>query len=494
MKSLLQKRILIPVAGVVLLIAIFIGSGGGGSNDFLNHKVERGDFVISIVEGGTLEAVNEVVVKNTIDGDSRIIWLIPEGSYVKKGDLLVEFDTGEAEKNVEEQRVEFEARQAALVKAENDLIITRSTAESDISAAELSVEFATMDLDRFEDLERLQKVREAKLNIDTAEEALKLAQQRYEWSLKLSEKGYETKSQVDRDKLDVSLKSKAFETAQSNHTMLEAFDLKKNYAEYVSSKKEAIANLDRVKKQVESKISQDVANVNSAKITLKLTEESLTKRIKQLEATKVEAPQDGLVIYAKPRSRWGDDPQIAEGSTIRNRAALISIPDVSEMKVSVKIHESMISQVKKGQKAYVVLDSLPDQRFNGEVTKVAILPDSNRNWANPDLKVYSTEVTIADTIEGIKPGVSAKVEIVIEELSDVITVPIQAVTTIDGEKVCFRHNGDEPEPIPVEVGKFNTKYIEIRSGLEEGDEVMLNPPLDRQINLTGETTEDSPPD
>jgi len=490
MKALLQKRFLIPLVAVMLVIALIISRGGGDAGESLNHTVERGNFVISIVEGGTLEAVNEVVVKNTIDGESRIIWLIPEGTYVKKDELLVEFDTGEAEKNVEEQRVDFEARQAALVQAENDLIITKSTSESDISEAKLAVDFATMDLEKFEQLERVHKVREAELKIDTAEEALKLAQQRYEWSVKLSEKGYETKTQVDRDKLDVSLKSKEYETAKSTYEMLETFDLQKEYAEFVSNKKEAIAKLDRVKKQGESKIIQDEAAVNSAKITLKLTETSLAKRIEQLKATKVKAPQDGLVIYAKPRSRWGDDVQIAEGAVIRNRATLISIPDVSSMKVAVKIHESMISQIKKGQKAYIVLDSLPDQRFGGEVTKVAILPDSDRNWSNPDLKVYSTEVTIADTIKGIKPGVSAKVEIVIEELSDVLTVPIQAVTTVDGKQLCYRSSGSDLEPIPVQIGKFNTKFIEIKSGLEDGQEIILNPPLDNRINLTGETTED----
>lgn len=489
MKTLLQKRLLIPVGAVLVILALFLATGGDETTDTLNHTVKRGDFVISIVEGGTLEAVNEVVVKNTIDGESRIIWLIPEGTYVKKGDLLVEFDTGEAEKNVEEQRVEFEARQAALVKAENDLIITKSTAESDLSEAKLAVEFATMDLEKFEKLERDHKIREAELKIDTAEEALKLAQQRYEWSVKLAEKDYETKTQVDRDRLEVSLKSKEFITAQSNRKMLETFDLEKEYAEYVSNKKEAVAKLERTRKQGESKISQDEAAVNSAKITLKVTEDSLAKRIEQLKATKVTAPQDGLVIYPKPRSRWGDDVQIAEGSVVRNRANLISIPDVSAMKVSVKIHESMISQVKEGQKAYVVLDALPDKRFDGKVTKVAILPDSDRNWANPDLKVYATEVTIADTIEGIKPGVSAKVEIIIEELSDVLTVPIQAVTTVDGQQLCYRNKGGELEPIPVEVGKFNTKYIEIKSGLEEGQEITLNPPLDDRVNLTGETGE-----
>ncbi len=296
MKALLQKRILIPLAAVILIIALIIGSGNGDADTALNHTVKRGDFVISIVEGGTLEAVNEVVVKNTIDGDSRIIWLIPEGTYVKKDDLLVEFDTGEAEKNVEEQRVEFESRQATLVKAENDLIITKSTSESDISTAELDVKFATMDLENFEKLERTHKVREAELKIDTAEEALKLAQQRYEWSIKLSDKGYETKSQVDRDKLDVSNKSKEFETAKSTHQMLQTFDLQKAYAEFVSNKKETSASFDRVIKQGESKIAQDEAAVNSAKITLKLTENSLAKRIEQLKATKVTAPPDGPAL------------------------------------------------------------------------------------------------------------------------------------------------------------------------------------------------------
>ncbi|MDB4779380.1 hypothetical protein OAG23_01415, partial [bacterium] len=75
MKALFKKKVLIPLIVVALLFAFFINKGGDDSTATLNHTVTRGDFVISIVEGGTLQAVNEVVVKNTIDGDSRIIWL-----------------------------------------------------------------------------------------------------------------------------------------------------------------------------------------------------------------------------------------------------------------------------------------------------------------------------------------------------------------------------------------------------------------------------------
>lgn len=493
MKKFLQKKFLIPVAAVLVLIVLILALRKDKIDDELYHTVKRGDFVISIVEGGTLEAVNEVVVKNSIDGESRIISLIAEGTYAKEGDLLVEFDAGDAENAVEEQKVTFESRQAALVKAENDLIITKSSVASEISEAELALKFATMDLEKFEKLERLHTIREAETKIDTADEALQLAKQRYEWSIKLAEKGFETKTQVDRDKLEVSLKSKEYETAESNHEMLESFDLQKLYAEFVSKKKESASTLERVIKQGESKIAQNEADVSSAKVTLRLTQESLEKKIKQLDAAKVYAPQPGLVIYAKSNNRWGgNDTQITEGAMVRNRMELIKIPDVSSMKVSVKVHESIVSQVKKDQKAYVVLDSIPDQRFEGIVTKVAILPDSDRSWMNPDLKVYNTEIVITDPIEGVKPGVSAKAEIVIKELTNVITVPIQAVTTVEGKQLCYLANGGDHKPVEVEVGNFNTKYIEIRSGLKEGDEIILDPPLNNHVNLTGETTEAIP--
>lgn len=491
MKHLLQKRFAIAaaaVAGLILIIALFSSDDEGEAQ--LSHVVKKGNFIISVVEGGSLEAVNEVVVKNSIDGESQIIWLVEEGTYVKEGDLLVEFDAGGAESKIEEQQVQFESRQAALAIAENNLLIAISTVESELSNSELEVKFATMDLEKFETLEQTHDINNSERNIYTAEEAFKLSKQKFEWSERLAAQGFETKTQCDRDKLDVSVKTKALVTAQSNHKMLEDFDLKKKHQEYLSKKKEAIAKLIRTKKQGESRIAWMETAVNSAKATLRLTQEGLDKKNDQLKATKVYAPQAGLAIYPKP-NRYRRDTKIEEGAQVRNRASLIKIPDVRSMKVEVKIHESMISQVKKGQSAYIVLDSIPDKRFTGTVTSVAILPDSDRSWSNPNLKVYKTEIVINEEIENIKPGVSARAEIIIEELKDVLTVPIQAVTTLDGNQVCYIGNGDNLKAIPVEVGLFNTKYIEIKSGLNLGDEVVLNPPLDSKLNLTGNITEDS---
>ncbi len=459
--------------------------GGNVSAASAIHRVMRSDFLVSIVEGGTLEAVNEVVVRNEVDGDSRVIYIIPEGTYVKEGDLVVELDSAEAEEELKDQSITFETSQAAFVTADNDLVIMKSTVDSETRAAELAVTFARMDLEKFEQLDRTQQLRDAELEIDTAGEALKLEEQSYEWSKKLAEKGFETASKVDEDALRVSRSRKTLETALGTREMLNQFDLVKLEAEFKSVLEEAKKELIRVVKQGESKIAQAQADRNSAEATLKLNDAKLKKMQEQLKFTKVYAPQDGLVVYAMSSSRFSSESLIEEGATVRKRQELIKIPDTSSMKVEVQVHESHIGQVRKGQPAFVVLDSLPDQRFRGKVTKVAILPDSQSRFGNPNLKVYTTEIVITDEMPDVKPGVSARAEIVVTNLKNVLTVPIQAVTTIRGQQVCYVKKNGRSESAPVEIGMFNSRSIEIQSGLNEGDQVLLAPPIETDIDLGG---------
>jgi hypothetical protein len=129
--------------------------------------------------------------------------------------------------------------------------------------------------------------------------------------------------------------------------------------------------------------------------------------------------------------------------------------------------------------AWVTVDSMPDQRFRGVVRRVALLPDSQSRYSNPNLKVYATEVLIEDELPDLKPGISARAEIVITNLRDVLTVPIQSVHTVQGHQVTYVSRGSSIATIPVEVGLYDDKFIEVRSGLQEGDRVLLAPPTDR---------------
>src|SRR5690606_25942308 len=106
------------------------------------------------------------------------------------------------------------------------------------------------------------------------------------------------------------------------------------------------------------------------------------------------AERPGLVVYGgSGRDYWNEEP-IKEGATVRERQAIITIPDTTKMAVLVNIHESDIKQVKVGQKAKVTVEAFANQRLTGEVSKVSVLPDSENRWRNPDIKVYETTVKI----------------------------------------------------------------------------------------------------
>src|ERR1019366_7671090 len=103
------------------------------------------------------------------------------------------------------------------------------------------------------------------------------------------------------------------------------------------------------------------------------------------------AQKSGLVVYGGSGDNYygGNQDPIREGATVRERQAIITIPDMTRMSVNVKIHESYIKKIKKSQKARITVDAFPDTVLEGEVTKLGVLPDSQNRYMNPDLKVYN---------------------------------------------------------------------------------------------------------
>ncbi len=470
------------LAGAVLAV-LFVwwlwprGDGDGSATAY--HEVRRSTFTVSIVEGGTLAAVSEVSVRNEVEGTARVIYIVPEGTFVKKGDLVVELDSAQAQDQVNQQQINFEKAQFALVQAQEQLGIQRSSVESDIRAAELKVYFAELDLKKYEQGQRVVDLVEATNKLVQAEAQLKVNEQNYSWTTNLAARGYETKQKEDVDRLTVLNNRNSLIVASNSIWMLDQFDIPKQRELFLSNLREAKKDLERVQAQSRAKIAQAEADLQTQSNTLALNSKKLERDRKNLAATKVYAPQDGLVVYAAGENRFSSESLIEEGAVVRNRQELIKLPDTSRMKVTVKVHESHISMIREGLPAFVTLDSIPDEHFSGAVERVALLPDTQARWGNPNLKVYNTEVHITQPLpDNIKPGVSAKAEIIITNIENALSVPIQAVTTLKGRQVVYLANGRNPSPKPVEVGLYNTKFIQVISGLNEGDRVLLAPPLD----------------
>ena len=451
------------------------------------HTAKRGDMLISIIEGGALKAMNESSIRSEFEGLSRIISIVPEGTYVKKGDLLVELDSSELRDRVNVQEVNYQNSEFAFVQAKENLSIQRSLIESQIKDAELRVEFAKSDLEKYKEGDAPQQRKNAESRITIVEEEQRRAEDKFNWTEVLQKKGFASKTQLEADSLSLKRLKIDQEQAEQDLKLLLKYDQPKNLRKLESALEQAQMELVRLKQRTAAQYAQAEADLRTRQKTLELTLDRLNEQRKQLESAKIHAPQDGLVVYASSSQFSGNIQNlIEEGATVRQRQEIIKLPDTSQMLVEVRVHESHVLQVQPGLTAYVTVDSIPDRRFQAKVRKVAVLPNSQSSWSNPNLKVYSTEVLIEEPLPDLKPGVSARAEIIVTNLVNALTVPIQAVTTVKGKQVCYVEHGETAVQVPVVVGFFNEQFIEIKSGLKEGDRVLITSPgAGDNIDLTG---------
>jgi len=494
------RRAGLIAAGLLLCVAGFAGfrkwtAPEAEQNQF--HKVKRGDMLISVVEGGALKAVKESIIRSEFEGISRIISIVPEGTYVKAGQILVELDSSELKDRVNQQDISYQNNEFAFVQAKENLSIQQSLVESQIKEAELRVEFARSDLEKYIEGDAPQQVNTATNAILIRREQLQRAKDKLEWTQQLFKKGYASKSELEADGLSLVQAKIAVDQSEEDLRLFRKYDLPKSQRRLESSWEQAQLELERLRQRTSNQLAQADANLRTSQRALELTHEKLKELKQQLENSKIKAPQDGLVVYAS--SSYGDRGQmlIEEGAQIRQRQEIIKLPDVSQMIVEIRVHESHVLQIRPGLEAYVTVDSIPDRRFKAKVIKVAVLPNSQDRWMNPNLKVYSTDVLIEEELPDLKPGASARAEIIITNLVNALTIPLQAVTTVKGKQVCYVQNGAELVAVPVTVGNFNDQFIEIRGGLKEGDQVALTPPASasEEIDRGGSvlSTEDARP-
>ncbi len=480
------------VAGSYLLWTTFrTPTVSGMVNGQLTHTVERGNLLISFTERGNVKAASSVPVYCRLEGRSTIVSVVPDGTHVEEGDLLVELDSSQLAEQLNKQQISVDSASADLEQAREQVKIQESLNNSSIQKAELEVLLAEIDLEKYKDGDWPLALEKAKAEIFIAEEELARAEIEHDWTRKLAEKGYATMTKLRADSLAVEKAKVQEKQALGSLEVLEDYTRRKDLETYKSALQQAKDALDREKRQAAAEMSKVLAGERAKTSTHELSVQHLEKLQDQLAKTKIEAPQSGMVVYETGEGRRGPDRAIEAGADVFENQLLMKLPDVTSMAVDVQVHESWVDQVTEGQAALVSFDSQPNMKMSAKVTKVGVLPDHVNRWLNPDLKVYKTELVIEETEEGaslLKPGMSAKVQILIKKLTGVLFVPIQSVTTVDKDQVVYALDGGKFVPRRIECGRANESFIEILSGVEAGTVVMLNAPPPKG----GDTTEEVP--
>ncbi|GAB5501113.1 MAG: hypothetical protein PsegKO_34240 [Pseudohongiellaceae bacterium] len=344
------------------------------------------------------------------------------------------------------------------------------------------------DITQLEDGEAKQMLRALLDELQVAQEEYLLAQDRIEGQRRLESRGFITPTELEAEELNLN---KAFNKQQEKETALALYiqyTFPKEAEQKLSDFENAVMAYQRQLIDNVAEEAQQRARFRSAERKYNLEQVKLVDVNEQIQLATIRAQRPGLVVYGAAdsnRSRWRGSNQeaIQEGATVSERQAILTIPDMREMAVKVNIHESAVQRVAVGQKATVSIDAFPDQRLTGIVIKVAVVADSTNSFMNPDLKVYPTTIKIDGIHDWLRPGMSAEVEVLVDRLEDVVYIPLQAVTYQDDQRVVYVRGAGGAQAREVEVGSFSESFIEIRSGLRAGEEVLLLPPQQQSATV-----------
>lgn len=473
------------IAAVVVIAGISYGMSqllSGSDSEALAdplYTVDRGPLTISVSESGSIRAREQEILVNEVEGRTTILYLIPEGTMVEEGELLVELDASSLQDEMIDQEIQVQNAEAAFVQARENLAVVKNQAQSDIDQAKLDFQFAKEDLIKYQEGEYPKLLMEAEANINLASEELQRAEEKYKWSKRLFEEKFLSQTELQADEIAANKARLDLSLAQEELSLLKNYTYKRQIAELESDEKQTEMALERTNRKASADVVQAEADLRAKESEFERQQSKLVKLEEQLAKTKIHAPQPGMVIYAtSAKGGWrGNDEPLDEGREVREREELIYLPRNTSVIAEVKVHEAYLDKIEVGMPARVTVDALPGQSFRGTVEKIAPLPDAQSVWMNPDLKLYSTQVGLEGDGTQLRTGMSCRAEIIIAEFDNALHIPVQTITRNGGDPIVYLYKGGSYEKRTVELGPDNNRMAMVESGLQEGDRILLAPPL-----------------
>lgn len=218
--------------------------------------------------------------------------------------------------------------------------------------------------------------------------------------------------------------------------------------------KEAQLN-DARRKYERLKDGADPAEVSAAEARIAAAQSTLNLAF-------IAAPFDGTITQAEP----------AVGDQASTGAVAFRVDDLSHLLVDVQVSEVDINTLSIGQTAALTFDAILGKEYHGEIAEVGQAGDNVQGVVN-----FTVTIELTDADELVKPGMTAAVNIVVQEVKDVILIPNRAVRLVDAERVVFVLVNGIPQQVKVELGSSSdTMSVLVGGDLKEGDEIILNPP------------------
>ena len=460
--------VLIAIGTAACLCGCSDRDSPGGGRNATTAEVVRRDFASTVLATGAVrpQVGAEVRVGARISGKVERL-LANIGDAVAKGQIVADLEKDDLSATVREReaqaaearrRLEAEKREGPLRIRHSEALVEEVRAEEAMAGARLhavererqvEVEAAEAEVARWaatlelaaKELERQKSLRQQEVvsqgTLDKAEERFATAK---------------AQLGVARNQLDLAEVRGAEDPAQAR-TALTRATAALRVAEYARDREKA-AHEERLK-ELAATVAKAIAALDNARV--------------QLSYATIRAPISGVIGSVSTQ----------EGETVAaglSAPTFVTILDLGRLQVDAFVDEVDIGKVHVGQKAVFTVDAFPDREFAGEV--VAIYPKAviQENVVN-----YDVVVSITTAYEGLlRPEMTANVTIYLEAREGVLAVPARAVKRERGRSILYVLADGRPEPRPVKLGWRDGQWVEVVSGVREGQTVLLKSPGGRK--------------
>ncbi|MEL7238457.1 MAG: HlyD family efflux transporter periplasmic adaptor subunit, partial [Planctomycetota bacterium] len=433
------------------------------------HTVQNIDLDVTVKQDGELEAVRNIEIRNAVQGNRTITFLVSEGARVAEGDVLAILDAGDLEAEIDRLEVEEAERITGLESAKEQLEWQRTQNAADLESAQVSASLAEMDLKRYEEGTWPQKLSDASAKVEAAEVKLRGKRQDLQASIALFAKGFVTGKKVADDREEVKKVEGELDRARQALEVLRDYEHPMELKRRQNKVRTESNNTLRVQSRGQRSLTHRQNDVSRSESRLKRVQDLLEWKRSQYDDCTIKAPSAGLVVYHNDGRN-----QIAEGETVHHRQTLIKLPDTDQMKAVVRVPENRVSLLETGMIATV---DKPVDGFNpleASVNKISVLAESTGRWFDRDTREYPVDLLLAQTPEGLKPGLKIQATVFVDRLRDVLAVPVSCLYKQGETSFVFvrTDEGAGIEPRAIELGKANETHTEVVSGLSPGERIL----------------------
>lgn len=429
-------------AAVGGLIAASVAFGGAtlwrraGVDPALTAPVRKGTLSARLTVSGTLKPVQSITYRSPLGGrEAEIALLVPEGTRVNEGDLLVRLDTSELRRELE--HAVQEQRQARV----------------DLQVAEMDRREGQATIESLADGEGSLTIEEAKTRVELAQKKVDRLREEFGKLEPLLDKGFITREELRRtaDDLEQSEKDLVLLKKKSDVLVEQTHPRDRQRAALQLAQKEA------QRENVRAKLQEADAHV-------RLLQE-------QIDNCSIYARRAGLVVYeeylnANPRRK------VRVGDRATGSQGLVTIPEVNRMLVEASTSEADVHRVGPGQSATVRLEAFPELRLSGRVTRVGTLARASIDRPF-DEKRFDLIIELDETSADLRPEMTARADIVLGDRAGVLLVPVNAVFDRQGVTVCHVVGRPGVETRQVQLGESSDVDVEVIAGLREGERVAI---------------------